>query len=68
MVIIQLLSVVLLHSVNDIKKPILSVDDVERCHIISKNIPAQDADTQLPDSENVLFSLFRRLVFENSRS
>ena len=49
MVIIQLLSVVLLHSVNDSKKPILSVDDVEKCHIISKNIPAQDADTLLPD-------------------
>ena len=57
----------LLLSVSATKRPTLSADDAEECPTISKNTPAQDADTLLPGSENVLHRLRRRLVPQGAR-
>jgi hypothetical protein len=68
MVFIQLLrQEALLHSVSATKRPTLSADDAERCPTISKNTPAQDVDTLLPDSENVFHQLLRRMVPQDTR-
>jgi hypothetical protein len=57
----------LLLSVSATKRPTLSADDAEECPTISKNTPAQHAGTLLPDSENVLHRLPRRLVPQGAR-
>ena len=46
------------HSVKDIKKLTLFAEDVEECHSINKIVPVQHADIQLPDLEDVYFSIY----------
>lgn len=54
-------------SVNATRRPTLSAEDVDACHITSKSIPALLADILLPDLENVHLSSFRRMVPQNPR-
>ena len=47
---------VLHHLVRGIKRPTLFAEDVDACPIINKKQHAQLVDTQLPDSESVIFN------------
>jgi len=67
MVIIDLFSEAPHLSVSDTRKLTLSADDADVWATISKNTPAQHADTLLPDSENVPFDPLRRLVTQDPR-